>query len=126
MVLPSGMIDAAPCVPGEEKPALDMAVDAPAEIPAEPTPPSIAELLTQARSAHSAYRAIANDRVRWRDLDAQDAYLSEERNARQAAHLLDPERLDPAWEADAAANQGQTSDAMLAFCEMALNQPDQP
>lgn len=86
------------------------------------SPQSVADLLSQARAAHAVYRTLANHASKFRDLAGQDAQLQIEHDSRAAAHLRDPQRLDPAWAEDQALNKGVSSDEMLAFCRGALNQ----
>jgi hypothetical protein len=86
----------------------------------------VAQLLTQARAFHAAYRALANNKQRYRDLAAQDAHIQAALSKRLEAHQLDPDGLDSAWEDDRAQMKGLTSQQLEVFYLRTLNQPDRP
>jgi hypothetical protein len=86
--------------------------------PATP-PSSVAEYLRASRSAHASYRLQS----RSRDYPALEDLLYTALTTRQAAHALDPDQADPAWESDQQINKGVSSVDLLAFYEKYLVTP---
>lgn len=82
----------------------------------------VADLLAQSRAAHAAYRRLANDPARCKDFAAQDAQITIARDARMAAHNLDPQLVEPTWLADRALNKGLSSDDLIRFYTKTLEQ----
>lgn len=82
---------------------------------------SITDLLAQSRAAHAKYRTLAG-RI---DKDgkvsqAPNLYdagqaIQQALSARLEAHRLDPQQVDPAWQADQRLNKGATSEQMVRF-----------
>ncbi len=88
----------------------------------EAVTPDVSSLLTQARASHHAYRTIANDKARYRDLASQDQHIQTALDLRQQAHALDPDHVDAAWLEDQAAMKGLPTKALEAFYVMTLAQ----
>lgn len=75
---------------------------------------SVADLLSQSRTAHDRYRRLSHD-TKNRDLVGQGEAVRAALLARLEAHQLDPDQADPAWIADQQAMKGQSSSALVIF-----------
>ena len=83
--------------------------------------PNVADLLAQSRAAHAKYRTLAG-RVNAHGQITQQPNLSDAGHAvqvalstRLAAHDLDPQMTDAAWQADARLNKGAASATLIEF-----------
>ena len=81
---------------------------------------TVAQLLEQARQAHTRYRDHAGKVKEGRTVQAPQLTVcgqavQEALTTRMTAEGLDPTHQDPAWIHDAQAMKGQTNEALMAF-----------
>lgn len=87
---------------------------------------TVANLLTQSRAAHTAYRQLAHKRDNRDQAQRQAAdiggHLWDSYHARLQAHELDPRQVDPAWVEDFTATRVESS-VLLDFYANFLDLP---
>lgn len=85
----------------------------------------VARLLTAARKAHDAKKRAAgtvqtDGKTSTPDYQTAEAHIREALSLRQEAHDLDPNHIDPAWQADQTANRGVSHADLCAWFEKYL------
>lgn len=74
--------------------------------------PSVADLLVASHAAHARYRQIHDA---GQSLALQHEAMTDAYTARKEAFDRDPERTDPAWDAERHLTHGDTHLALMAF-----------